>query len=175
MIRATIASLLARKLRLVLTALAEGLGVGFTAGTYVLTDTALQSFDQLFGQVYQGTDVVVQARAAFTPSFGGSGGGAGSERNPIRAELLPTVRSVEGVRAADGDVAAFAQIVDPRTGKVIQNGGAPTIGNSWDPHVTSLIVERGGAPVGPHEVAIDEGAASAHDLAAGQAVRVVTP
>ena len=175
MIRATIASLLARKLRLVLTALAVVLGVGFTAGTYVLTDTALRSFDQLFGQVYEGTDVVVQARAAFAPSFGGSGGGAGSERNPIRAELLPTVRSVEGVRAADGDVAAFAQIVDPRTGKVIQNGGAPTIGNSWDPDVTSLIVERGNAPVGPHEVAIDEGTASAHDLAVGQTVRVVTP
>ena len=29
--------------------LAVVLGVGFTAGTYVLTDTALKSFDDLFG------------------------------------------------------------------------------------------------------------------------------
>src|SRR6266536_3617826 len=132
MLRATLKSLLARKLRLVLTALAIVLGVGFTAGTFVLTDTALKSFDDLFGSVYHGTDVVVQARTAFTPGpEGGGGGGGGSERRPIPQDVLPTVRAVPGVRAADGDVAGFAQIVEPRTNKVIQNGGAPTIENSW--------------------------------------------
>ena len=70
MLRATIKSLLARKLRLALTALAVVLGVGFTAGTYVLTDTALKSFDDLFSNVYAGTDVVVQGTTAFTPERG---------------------------------------------------------------------------------------------------------
>jgi hypothetical protein len=51
--------------------------VGFTAGTFVLTDTALKSFDDLFGSVYQGTDVVVQGHAAFTPGEGGGSGGGG--------------------------------------------------------------------------------------------------
>src|SRR5437867_7373375 len=103
MLRATLKSLLARKLRLLLTAIAVVLGVGFTAGTFVLTDTALRSFDQLFGDVFKGTDVVVQARASFTPVGGGGGGGGGSERNPIPADLLSEGRSVDGVRAADGD------------------------------------------------------------------------
>ena len=62
MFRATVKSLLARKLRLLLTALAVVLGVGFTAGTFILTDTALKSFDDLFGNVYAGTAVVVQPK-----------------------------------------------------------------------------------------------------------------
>ena len=62
MFRATIKSLLARKLRLLLTAIAIVLGVGFTAGTFVLTDTALKSFDSLFNTAFVNIDVVVQAK-----------------------------------------------------------------------------------------------------------------
>ncbi len=175
MFRATLKSLLARKLRLVLTAMAVVLGVGFTAGTFVLTDTALKSFDNLFGDVFRGTDVVVQAKTSFTPTEGGGpGGGGGSERNPMPEGLLAKVRAVEGVQAADGDVSGFAQIVDPRTGKVIQNGGAPTIGNSWDPDVTSLLVTDGTAPSGPDQVAIDAATARDHGLSVGQQIRVAT-
>ena len=176
MIRATVKSLLARKLRLLLTAFAIVLGVGFTAGTFVLTDTALKSFDDLFGSVYNGTDVVVQGHQAFAPGEGGGGGGGGgSERNPIPETMLATVRAVDGVAAADGDVAGFAQIIDPVTGKVIQNGGAPTIGNSWNPDVTSLEVASGSPPSGSDQVAVDAATAKDHDLAVGDRLKVVTP
>ena len=63
--RAALKSVLARKLRLVLTALAIVLGVGFVSGTLVLTDTALSAFDDLFGDIFAKTDVVVQAENAF--------------------------------------------------------------------------------------------------------------
>jgi putative ABC transport system permease protein len=174
--RATLKSLLARKLRLLLTALAVVLGVGFTAGTFVLTDTALRSFNDLFGEAYRGTDVVVEAKTAFAPGEGsGPGGGGGSERNPIPEDLLPKVRATPGVRAADGDVAGFAQIVDPATGKVIQNGGAPTIGNSWDPDVTTLRIDAGAPPSASDEVAVDAGVAADRHLVVGERVHVVTP
>ena len=78
--RATIKSLLARKLRLLLTAVAVVLGVGFVAGTLVLTDTATATFDQLFGDIYAGTDVVVQAQSAFKPTAQSGGGGPVEER-----------------------------------------------------------------------------------------------
>jgi putative ABC transport system permease protein len=174
MLRAALKSVLARKLRLVLTGLAVVLGVGFTAGTFVLTDTALRSFDRLFGDVFQGTSVVVQAKQAYAPSAAGGNSGGGSERNPIPESLLPKVLAVPGVEAADGDVAGFAQIVDPATGKVIQNGGAPTIGNSWDPDVTSLALVTGGPPAGPDQIAVDAGTAEDHNLSVGQRVRVTT-
>ena len=46
--RVMIKGLLAHKLRLALTALSVVLGVGFVAGTFVLTDTLSSTFDNLF-------------------------------------------------------------------------------------------------------------------------------
>jgi putative ABC transport system permease protein len=123
--RATIKSLLARKLRLLLTAVAVVLGVGFVAGTLVLTDTATATFDQLFGDIYAGTDVVVQAHQAFHAGPEGGGGGPTEERNPIPVSVLDAVRAVDGVRAADGDVAGYAQLIDPATGEAIQIKASP--------------------------------------------------
>jgi putative ABC transport system permease protein len=59
-------SLLARKLRLVTTALAVILGVAFTAGTLVLTDTMSNIFNNLSASVYQGTDALVGPRRSST-------------------------------------------------------------------------------------------------------------
>src|SRR6185436_2575769 len=177
MFRATIKSLLARKLRLVLTALAVVLGVGFTAGTFILTDTALASFDSLFGEAYSNIDVVVQAHQVFNPTEGGGpGGGGGQELNPVPESVLPKVRAVPGVQYAEGSVQSLAQIIDPATGKVIQSGGAPTIGSSWSPDLSPFTLEPGGAPpAGPHQVVVDAGTASDHGLSVGQQIRVVTP
>jgi putative ABC transport system permease protein len=61
MLRATLKSLLSRKLRLVLSGLAVVLGVMFVSGAFVLTDTLGRSFDGLFASVYQNTDVEVTA------------------------------------------------------------------------------------------------------------------
>src|SRR4029450_2119794 len=156
MLRATIKSLLARKLRLVLTALAVVLGVGFTAGTFVLTDTALASFDDLFGKVYSKIDGVVEAKQAFTPGpEGGSGGG--QELNPVPQDLLPKVQAVPGVRYADGSVQSTAAIIDPATGDQITNGGAPPLGSSWSPNVSAFTIAQGAAPEGPHQVMIEAG------------------
>jgi putative ABC transport system permease protein len=175
-LRATVKSLLARKLRLVLTALAVVLGVGFTAGTFVLTDTAIASFDDLFGQAYSNVNVVVQASQAFNPTEGGGpGGGGGQELNPVPESLLPKIRTVPGVQFAEGSVQGFAQIIDPATGDVIQTGGAPTIGTSWSPDLSAFtIVEGGAAPVGSHQVMIDAGTAAEHNLSVGQQIRIVT-
>jgi putative ABC transport system permease protein len=174
-LHATIKSLLARKLRLLTTALAIVLGVGMTAGSFILTDTALKSFDDLFGDVYKGTDVVIQATTAFDAGAGGNSGG-GSERKPIPASVLPQVQAVDGVAAADGTIGSTAWIVDPATNKAIQNGGAPPIGGSWDADTTTLTIDPGGLPPsGPDQVVIDAGTASDHNIGVGQQVKVVTP
>jgi putative ABC transport system permease protein len=176
MLRATIKSLLARKLRLILTALAVVLGVGFTAGTFVLTDTAIASFDDLFGQAYSNIDVVVQGHQAFNPTQGGGpGGGGGQEVNPVPDGLLPKARAVPGVVYAEGSVQSFAQIIDPATGEVIGSGGGPTIGTSWAPDLSAFTIVGGGsAPVGSHQVMIDAATAADHDLSVGEEVRIVT-
>jgi putative ABC transport system permease protein len=168
MLRATVKSLLARKLRLVLTALAVVFGVAFTAGTFVLTDTALKSFDDLFGNAYAGTDVVVQGTSAFSSSAGGGG----LTQEPVPESLLPDVQAVDGVGEAQGVVTSQAAIIDPASGDQISSGGAPQLANSYDSTVTP--VASGTAPSGPDQVAIDVETATDHDLSIGQRVRIVT-
>jgi hypothetical protein len=56
MLKVIMHGLLARKFRLVATALAVTLGVAFMAGTLVLTDTFGQTFNDLSAGVYKGTD-----------------------------------------------------------------------------------------------------------------------
>ena len=83
--RATFKSLLAKKLRLVLTAFSVVLGVGFVAGTYVLTDTMNAAFEELFEQTSAASDVVVRSASAFEASAAGPGGGSGNEDREPRA------------------------------------------------------------------------------------------
>src|SRR5215510_13810353 len=66
MFKIILQSLFARKRRLVTSALAVIIGVGFTAGTLVLTDTMTTIFNNLSATVYQGTDAVVRAKAVFS-------------------------------------------------------------------------------------------------------------
>ena len=172
--RAALKSLLARKLRLVLTAIAIVLGVGFVAGSLVLTDTALSAFDDLFGDVYARTDVVVQAKNAFQDIAAGGGGGGVQERNPIPEEVLADVEALPDVSAANGSVSGFAQVIDPETDEVISSGGAPTIGGSWDPDVTAFEL-TGEPPVAPNEVVIDASTVDEAGLEIGDDVRIVTP
>ncbi len=51
--RATLKSLLSRKLRLTLSGMAVVLGVMFVSGAFVLTDTVGRSFDGLFSTIYR--------------------------------------------------------------------------------------------------------------------------
>ncbi len=172
--RATIKGLIAHKVRLGLTALAIVLGVGFMAGTFVLTDTMNKTFDDLFKAGAAGTDVVVRATSGFETNLGGPGGGGGvEERNPIPEQLLTLVRAVPGVKSATGDVNGYAQIVDPRTGEAIGGAGPPTLGTSWNGDTSILELRQGTAPTGADEVAIDAATADKHGLKVGDRVQIL--
>jgi putative ABC transport system permease protein len=171
--RATVKSLLARKLRLALTALAVVLGVGFMVGTLVLTDTLNKAFDQAFAGTVETADVVVRGRSAFEPGLGGGPGSeAFEEQTPVPEELVEEVSGVEGVATAAGEVTGYAQLVDPNTGDPIGTMGPPTLGVSWNP-VSGGLEVRTGRPPGPGEVAIDAGTAENYDIRVGQSIDVI--
>src|SRR5277367_3773444 len=109
--------LLAHKLRLALTGLAIVLGVTFISGTFVLTDTLHNTFNTLFGHIYQNVNFEIRGKAAFSDN--GTGGSA--VRKPIPQSIAATVRHIPGVTYADGTVGGYAQFVAP-DGKSISNG-----------------------------------------------------
>ena len=173
MLRATLKGLLARKRRLALTVISIVLGVGFVAGTFVLTDTMNKAFDQLFTDAAAGSDVVVRAEQAFAPSATGPGSGAIEERDPVPDTLLPTVESVPGVASASGDVSGSAQVVDPATGDPIGGVGPPTIGTNWTDTNPTVQIREGAAPSAADDVVIDAATATRYNLTVGQDVKIL--
>ena len=162
--KATIRGLLARRLRLVLTAFAIVIGVGFMTATYVLTDSVKHSFDEAFAQTISGVDLVVQG----PKQLGGTG-----EPERFPDATLDRVRSVPGVARARGFVLGQAQFVG-HDGEDVKGGGPPTLGVSWAPGPMQLVddgVSR--PPRGPHEVLMDAGTARAEGFAVGDRVRVL--
>ena len=173
MLRATLKGLLARKRRLALTVISIVLGVGFVAGTFVLTDTMNKAFDQLFTDAAAGSDVVIRAEQAFAPSATGPGSGAIEERDPVPDTLLPTVESVPGVASASGDVSGSAQVVDPATGDPIGGVGPPTIGTNWTDTNPTVQIREGAAPSAADDVVIDAATATRYNLTVGQDVKIL--
>ncbi|MEX1263983.1 MAG: FtsX-like permease family protein [Actinomycetota bacterium] len=172
--RATFKSLLAKKLRLVLTALSVVLGVGFVAGTYVLTDTMNAAFEELFAQSATASDVIVRSTSAFEPEAAGPGGGGGEERTPLPDSLLAEVESVADVAVAVGDLQGTAQMVDPATNDVIGGVGPPTIGTNWNELAGEVLEVRDGAPpAGPDEVMIDAATARNANLSVGDEIKIL--
>ena len=169
MLHATLRSLLARKLRLLLSGVAVVLGVAFVSGTFVLTDSMGRVFDQLFATVSQGTAVTVRGVSGL-----GNDSGDVSGNEPVPQAALDAVRKVDGVKEAIGQVSGYAQPVG-KDGKAVTTGGAPTLGVDWSVSKTqkSLTLKSGRAPTGPDDVAIDAGTARKAKFAVGDKVTVL--
>ncbi len=170
MLRATLKSLLAHRVRLLLSACATALGVAFVAGTLIFTATVQHGLTRLFDTASAGTDVVVRhGAAAANPAGGGD-----SRRPPVPATLLDRVRSVPSVAVADGAVTDRAGIVG-RDGRVLN--GRSGVAASWpaDPALAGAYkLRQGRPPAGPGEVAVDAATARAQGLHVGDRIRVVS-
>ena len=163
--------LLGRKLRAALTAIAIVLGVAMISGTYVLTDTIKSAFSTVFTTVYAKTDAVISAKSAI----------GGNNNNQVALpsfpeSLLPKVRALPGVAAADGGIDDTAHLVG-RDGKVISGHGSPGLAFSVHPkgsqRFNPLALVSGTWPVGAHQVAIDANTASKSHYKVGDTIGVI--
>jgi putative ABC transport system permease protein len=170
MFKATLKSLLARKLRLLLSGLAVVLGVMAVSGALVLTDTLGRSFDALFQTVNQNLDVQVSG----TQNVQGGQRGADPVTTPIPAAVVGQVAAVPGVQSAIGAVIADgARVVGP-DGKVIGSVGPPRFGVGWRGEVGFTQLRQGRGPQAPGEVAIDAGLAKQGSFQVGDRIGVLT-
>ncbi len=167
MLKATLKSVLSRKLRLVLSGLAVVLGVMFVSGSFVLTDTLDRSFKSLFTTVYSDVDVQVAVKPKVeSDNPDGGFGGTLSDAD------LAAVRSVAGVRDAVGDVAGQARPIG-ENGKVLTTSGAPRMGTVWRDGGQAQLRE-GHAPQRADEVAISAYLAKTGGFEVGERISVLT-
>src|SRR2546423_6278899 len=165
--RVMIKGLLAHKLRLALTALSVVLGVGFVAGTFVLTDTLAHTFDNLFAEVNSKTDGQIRSTQKLAPQDP-----AEPDRGPVPAAVLDAVRKVPGVAEAQGYVSGRAAIIG-KDGKIV-GGQAPNFGGSAGGlgSLSPFSIKQGRAPKGENEVVIDAGTARREHFALGDKIRI---
>ncbi len=154
MLRATFRSLLARKLRLLLAALAIVLGVSFVSGALVLTDTLSKTFDTLFSTVNHNVAVAVRGTRSFQ---GDTAGRQEAPRRIVPAATLDAVRHVDGIAEAQASVLGSAALVG-KDGKPIGGQGPPQFGINWvdSARLNSAHLISGRAPAGHDQIAISK-------------------
>jgi len=161
MTRVVLRGLLARRLRLSLTAFAVALGVTLVAGTYVFTDTINASFDTIFTKAYEKTDVVV--------SPGDAVSGQDDNKLPIPASVLDKVKATDGIANAEGGIFDFGATVLRPNGKKIGSNGI--VASRRDNKRYELFdVASGRLPAAAGEVAIDRSTADNKHLKIGDDV-----
>ncbi len=173
MLRVTWRNLVARKIRLVLSASAIVIGVAFVAGTLVFTDTMGKSFDDI---VKGGTsDVTVRP----------DGAGAWDDQSAtidtrtITAELLRELESTDGAARVDGTVQSQSLFIVGDDGKLVGGTGAPTLSFNYNdaPSITgepAVLISEGEEPRGPDEVALDERTADTAGYGIGDTVQMLS-
>jgi putative ABC transport system permease protein len=170
-LRVTVKGLLAHKLRLGATALAVVLGVAFMVGTLVLTDTIGKTFDDLFGDVYAGTDAVVREEAAFSdPNMGGDA------RGRVDESVVEEILGIEGVAVAEGTIQGYTRLVDKEGEPIGDPGmGAPTYGGNWNEssELNPFRLTEGRPPEDDDEVVIDKRSADDAGFVVGDTATVL--
>lgn len=151
MLKASITSLLARKARLLMSAMAIILGTAFVAGSLVFTDTLERTFDGIFAGTVG--DVVVQPEQV--DQFGGSTGATLTHKDVAALADLP------GAARADGNVEAMGVFVVGDSGNVVGGQGAPAMAFNYNEAPNQfgeppITITSGRAPTTEGEVAVDE-------------------
>jgi putative ABC transport system permease protein len=163
MFKTTLAGLLARKARLLMTALAITLGVGFITGTFVLTDTIQAGYDAQFAGSAGKVAVAVLPDPA-----------AEEEDKILPPALLSKVRGLPGVTVAHGVVRGNAALVG-KDGRAY--GDSPTLGLSLAPSgpLRRYQVVTGRAPTAAGEAVLTKSTAKATGYRAGDTIKVLDP
>ncbi len=169
MLRASWASVLARKVRLFMSAAAVILGVAFVAGSLIFTDSLESAFLNVTAS--SAGDVVIRPV------------GAGDLENPttatVPASLVAAAAAVPGAARADGNVTDSTTFAIGTNGKLVGGQGAPGIavnhtGGPAAHGVTQSRLVQGRWPATADEVALDRATARTGGYRLGDKVRFVS-
>jgi putative ABC transport system permease protein len=165
MVRVAFKGLAARKRRALTLVVAVFLGVGLTSGAYVLTDTINASFEDIFEESFEDTDVAITPREVVEQED--------QEPPGFDARLLERIGDTEGIEKAEGGIFSLGRIVD-QDGEAIGSEFAPHfIASKLSERLETLTYTQGGPPEADNEAALDLTTAERGGLEIGDEVGVV--
>ena len=138
LLRLTLKNIADKKVRFFLTTLSVLLGVMFTVGVFIFSDTLRAVFSDLSEDIAGRTDLSVRSQQAFGDRLAAP---------TVDPALAPIIEEIDGVQATAAGIAEFGIIVIDEEGNPLR-GQAPTIGTNWveDENMTSLFLTEGSAP-----------------------------
>ncbi|TWE09379.1 ABC transporter permease [Rudaeicoccus suwonensis] len=173
--KVSLRNLAAHKVRLALTVLSVVLGTSFVAGSIIFTSTISQSFNNIFDKVAIGVDTQI------TPKSGAESGFGGGQTLGVPDSVLTTIQQDRAALGVNKIVPTYSAgiVLADASGKAVQSGGAPSVGQNWIPTAESLdpggstIIAGGQAPSAPDQVLINKSAADKAGLHVGSHTKVV--
>ncbi len=164
--RTSFKGLLAHKIRFVLTSLAVMLGVAFVSGTLILTDTSQAAFNNLFDDVFKGTDIVITSSEEGSSTQGLPA--------PFPASTQAEVESVDGVKETAAIVLGVGTLEMPDGTIVKPGGGPPVYVGNWvtPPSLSQYKLTKGHTPTSASQAVIDTGTADEYSVGIGDKIGV---
>ena len=171
MLKVTWRNLVARKLRLLLSAFAIVLGVAFVAGSLIFTDALGGAFDDIIEGSTADVEVAFEGAIAFD---------AVQDNRTIPASVVDDLEQLPEAAGVHPVTALQTVFVIGENGKVVGGNGPP--GLAFSPTSADsvagepiLTVVDGELPGGPEEVALDIDTAESAGYQVGDTVELVTP
>ena len=172
MLKSSLKSVWARKVRLLMSTFAIVLGVAFVAGSLMFTDTLNKAFTGMMN----GTVPDVRVQISGAQEGHRTAGGTSTAISPA---ILDKVRKLPGVQQAEGDITTMSAYVLGKNGNVVGGQGAPALGFNYQTapaagNVQGLRVTSGRAPTKAGEVALDRETLTRGGYRLGDTVTVLT-
>lgn len=171
-------NLVARKLRLLLSAFAIVLGIAFLSGSLVFTDTIGKSFDEIANGIV--ADVAVRP---VTDADDAIAVGVNRDARSVPAAYVDRIEALPETGRVEGSVNGSGLFVVKRNNKLLGGTGAPTIAlNAGDgdpvPNAagSQMLEWKGGTrPAREGEIALDSRSAQVAGYRLGDEIRIAMP
>ena len=167
LLRLTLKNIADKKIRFFLTTLSVVLGVMFTVGVFIFSDSLRAVFSDLSEDIAGRTDLSVRSQQDFGDRLAAP---------PVNPDLVPIIESVDGVQATAPGIAELGIIVIDEEGNPLR-GQAPTFGTNWveEENMSNLFIAEGREPRNSSEFAMNANSVRDDNLTIGKTYTVQVP
>ena len=165
--RLTLKNIADKKVRFFLTTLSVVLGVMFTVGVFIFSDSLRAVFSDLSEDIAGRTDLSVRSQQDF---------GDRLTAPLVDPDLAPIIESVDGVQATSAGIAEFGVTVIDEDGNPLR-GQAPTFGTNWveEENMSNLFIAEGREPRNSSEFAMNANSVEDDNLTIGETYIIQVP
>ena len=165
--RLTLKNIADKKVRFFLTTLSVVLGVMFTVGVFIFSDSLRAVFSDLSEDIAGRTDLSVRSQLDF---------GDRLTAPTVDPALVPIIEDIDGVQATAAGIAEFGIVVIDEEGEPLR-GQAPTIGTNWveNENMSNLFIAEGREPRNSSEFVMNANSVEDDNLTIGETYTVQVP